>query len=65
MDLMGRIDQHNPQLTKGAKERMGDLQTEWTKRKSEMMQMIEMDLKKFNQLYKEKQIPALILDGKA
>ena len=65
MNLINRIDSGDPRVTQGAKERMQDLGNEWSKYKSEMMQILEMDVKQFNKMYKELDAPALVLPSKA
>lgn len=65
MNLISRIDQHDPRLTKGAKERSNDLKERWMQKKTEMNNLIDADLQEFNKIYKEQNIPALILNGKA
>ncbi len=63
LNLINRIDGHYPKLTEGAKTRFEDLRQQWEKHKNEMDQLIEVEMKEFNELYKEKNIPALILTG--
>ena len=65
MALINRVDNHDPSLTEGAKERLRDLNQEWTQRKTEMMQILELDVKQFNKLYKEMDLPVLALPDKA
>lgn len=59
LNLKGRIDAANPTVTAGAKTRMTDLVTEWGQQKAIMMQILDNDVMKFNQLYKEKAFPAI------
>ena len=61
LDLKRRVDGLLPQPTKGAKERLSDLLVIWKKHKSEMQQIIEKDIKTFNQLYNNKKLPVLIV----
>ena len=65
LNLISRMDEHDPRLTKGALERVNDLKSQWSELQSEMKQLIEVEMPKFNQLYKEKDVPAIILSGKA
>ncbi len=65
MNLINRVDTGDPRVTKGARERMKDLANEWSKYKSDMMQLLEMDVKQFNKMYKELDVPALVLPSKA
>jgi uncharacterized protein YicC (UPF0701 family) len=59
LNLKGRIDSANPTVTAGAKTRMTDLVTEWGQQKAIMLQILDGDVAKFNQLYKEKAFPAI------
>ena len=65
MSLINRVDSHDPGITEGAGERVRDLNQEWSQRKTEMMQILELDVKQFNKLYKDTDIPALALPDKA
>ena len=65
MNLIDRVDTGDPRVTEGAKTRMKDLSQEWSTFKSQMMQILEMDVKQFNEAYKKLEIPALILPDKA
>ncbi len=59
LNLKGRVDSANPTVTAGAKTRMTDLVAEWGQQKSMMLQILENDVTKFNQLYREKALPAI------
>ena len=62
LNLKARVDTHDPRPTAGAKQRLADLQAEWKRYQDEMKQLIEVDLKAFNDLYRELELPAVILD---
>ncbi len=61
MFLKGYIDNHDPRLTAGAIERLGDLENIWKEQKATLDQLIEGDLKAYNELYRTKGVPAVIL----
>ncbi len=61
MDLKNRIDVHDPRPTAGAKLRMNDLMQEWATHKTAYEKLINEDVAKFNDMYKQKALPALIV----
>lgn len=61
MDLRDRTDQHDPRITAGTKERAADLMKIWNEHKEEMAQIIDQDVAKFNQMYREKALPAIAI----
>ena len=61
MDLKSRVDVHDPRLTAGAQTRMTDLMEEWTTHKTALEKLITVDVAKFNDMYKQKALPALIV----
>jgi hypothetical protein len=62
LDLKSRADSHNPALTLGTKTRLYDLQQEWNKQKDNLNKIIKEEIARFNDLYKQKALPALILE---
>lgn len=64
INLKGYIDQANPRVTKGAKERYGDLMNDWKVYKDERDAIINTEMKAYNALYKSLDLPALILNDK-
>lgn len=62
MYLKGYIDNHDPRLTQGAKERFQDIKDQWDQQNGVLDKIINEDLAAYNQLYREKAIPAVILD---
>jgi photosystem II stability/assembly factor-like uncharacterized protein len=50
-----------PKLTAGARERFGDLQDDWNTYKKERDDIIQNEMAQFNQLYKELDLPAIIV----
>lgn len=61
--LKGYIDAAEPQVTKGAKERWADLQKDWQVYESERKAIVDEEMKGYNEMYKELQLPALILSN--
>jgi len=64
IQLKSYIDQANPKITKGAKERFDDLMNDWEVYKNERDTIINTEMKAYNVLFKTLNIPALILDDK-
>lgn len=62
LDLKTRADAHNPTLTNGTKTRLDDLIKEWKTQKDTIEKIINEEISKFNDLYKQMAIPALILE---
>jgi photosystem II stability/assembly factor-like uncharacterized protein len=61
LDLKKRIDEHDPRPTAGVRTRMTDLMQEWATHKATLEKLINVDVAKFNEMYKQKAIPALIV----
>ena len=64
IQLLRYIDQANPKVTKGAKERFKDLLDDWLIYKNERDLIINTEMNAYNQLYKSLNIPALIINNK-
>ena len=64
IQLKSYIDQANPKVTNGAKERFGDLMNDWKVYVNERNDIINTEMKAYNDLFKTLAIPALILDEK-
>ena len=64
IQLKSYIDQANPKVTNGAKERFNDLMKDWQVYKNERDTIINTEMKAYNSLFKTLAIPALILDEK-
>ncbi len=60
--LKGYIDQADPQVTDGAKDRLRDLLDDWQVYKEERDAIISTEMDAYNQLYKSLDIPALIIE---
>lgn len=64
IQLKGYIDQADPKVTDGAKERFNDLMTDWEVYKAERDAIINNEMKAYNNMYRSLNIPALILSDK-
>ena len=61
MRLMIFVDTADPRLTSGAKERLRDLKKQWKTFSDERHNIINVEMKAFNDLYKQLNLPALII----
>ncbi len=64
IQLKSYIDQADPKVTKGAKERFDDLMKDWQVYKNERDAIIQTEMNAYNALYKSLDIPALIIKNK-
>jgi len=64
IQLKSYVDQANPKVTNGAKERFDDLMKDWQVYKNERDTIINTEMKAYNDLFKALAIPALILEEK-
>jgi len=62
--LRGRLDEHDPRVTQGVRSRLADLDKEWATYQKESASLLQNEVQAFNQLFKQKNIPALIIDNK-
>ena len=62
IQLLSYIDQADPKVTQGAKERFRDLMKDWQVYKEERDAIIHTEMNAYNDLYKSLDIPALILE---
>ncbi len=62
LQLMNYIDQPDPKLTQGAKDRFKDLMEDWKVYQQERDDIIKSEMKSYNELYKSLNIPALIIE---
>ncbi|MEP1032008.1 glycosyl hydrolase [Ekhidna sp.] len=62
MSLKSFIDVADPRVTSGAKDRFNDLKDEWESYAERRNQLIDVELKAFNDLYKRLDLPAVILE---
>ncbi|MGH1384510.1 VPS10 domain-containing protein [Kordia sp.] len=63
--LLRYIDQPNPKVTQGAKQRLNDLLNDWQAYTNERDAIINTEMNAYNKLYKSLNIPALILEKKS
>ncbi|MEQ9403428.1 MAG: glycosyl hydrolase [Cyclobacteriaceae bacterium] len=59
--LKGFVDVADPKVTNGAKERFKDLSAQWKVFADQRDQLIDIELKAFNDLYKSLDLPAIIM----
>ncbi len=64
IQLKSFIDQADPKITNGAKERFNDLMKDWQVYKNERDAIINTEMNAYNALYKSLDIPALIINDK-
>ena len=62
--LRGVADTHDPRLTKGVQDRVHDVQSDWNKYKQQMVEIEIKDIGSYNQMFKDKNMPALNLGKK-
>ncbi len=62
IQLKSYMDQADPKVTKGAKQRLSDLMEDWKVYQNERDAIIDSEMKAFNSLFKSLEIPALIID---
>ena len=59
--LKEKVDTPDPKVTEGAKVRLVDLSEQWVSQKALMDNILRQDVGTFNKIFKEKNIPALII----
>lgn len=62
MSLKSYIDVADPRVTAGAKDRYEDLKTEWQSYADRKKQLIDVELRAFNDMYRSLDLPAIILE---
>ena len=60
MELKDYVDTAEPKVTKGAKERLTDLNAQWKKFETERDAIVNTEMNAYNEMYKELGLPALI-----
>jgi len=58
--LRGKVDTHHPGITEGVKTRLQDLEAQWASAKKEYQQLMDSQVKAYNQLFRDRNVPALI-----
>ena len=61
-ELKGFVDQHDPRVPQSAKDRLADVDKQWVEYKAYISKTIGKDIDAYNELYKTKNVPALILN---
>lgn len=61
LDLKQKVDTPDPNLTRGVKDRLLALTKEWSAQKMSMEHILKGEVSDFNKIFKEKDIPALII----
>lgn len=61
MNLIDRINENDPRLTEGAKDRRDKLIADWDSLKTQMNSIVNEDIASFNQAYKDQNIPVLVV----
>jgi hypothetical protein len=62
-NLKSLADVHEPQLTEGIRQRHTDLQKEWNGYKAGLNSELRKEIEAYNQLFRNKNLPALIMTG--
>ncbi len=62
MHLKGFIDTAEPKVTKGAKERLRDLLSQWKIFENEKNNIVNTEMAKYNELYSTLELPAILLE---
>lgn len=61
MHLKSFVDSPDPEVTQGAMDRMDDLMEEWKVFEAKRDEIINVEMKKFNETFKELKLPAIII----
>ncbi|NRB62612.1 MAG: hypothetical protein HRU40_06220, partial [Saprospiraceae bacterium] len=61
MSLKETVDSANPRITSGTRARYNDLSNEWGEYKLQMKDIMDIEVRRFNQIFKSQNLPALIL----
>lgn len=62
--LLSVADTHEPALTKGAMDRRKDIDQQWAKYKQELKDITTKDVTSYNEMFRSKNIPAIVIDQK-
>lgn len=58
------LDEHDPRVTQGVRDRLQDIQADWQKFKTQMDEIVKKDITQYNKQFKEKNLPALMTEPK-
>jgi len=61
MNLKNCVDASEPKVTKGAEDRLKDLLTQWNTFDQERKSIVDTEMKEYNSMFKELNIPAIVL----
>ncbi len=56
------VDVHDPRVTQGARDRFADLEKQWAGYKQELDNLINQDIARFNDQFRQKAVPAVVVD---
>ena len=62
--LRNSLDEHDPRVTQGVRDRLRDVQADWQKYKHQMTDIEQKDIKGYNKMFKDKNVPALMTEPK-
>mgnify|MGYP001212070572 CR=1 FL=1 len=60
--LRASMDAQDPRVTQGVRDRLTDLEIQWTGYKADLEKLLAEDIKAYNELFRNRNIPALITD---
>lgn len=60
--IRNNLDTHDPRIPQGYKIRFDDLQKTWSKHKQEYNDLINREVKQFNEMFRQKDIPVLTVE---
>jgi hypothetical protein len=58
------LDEHDPRVTQGVRDRLQDIQADWQKFKTQMDEIVKKDITQYNKQFREKNLPALMTEPK-
>ncbi len=61
--LRVKVDSHDPRVPQGVYNRLNDLEAQWSTHQKEWMRIMEEEVANYNILFRERNIPALIVAG--
>jgi photosystem II stability/assembly factor-like uncharacterized protein len=65
LDLIVRIDSHDPRVTEGARQRGEDLLAQWRAQREVFKSIMETDVPRINRIFKEQDIPIVVVPAAA
>lgn len=61
-ELKGFVDQHDPKVSQSARERLKDVDKQWTDYRAFIQSTLGKDINEYNELYRIQNVPALIIN---